>query len=316
MSPASKLLAGVELGGTKCVCILGTGPGDVRAMERLQTGERELTLRQIEGVLDRWRQQHGAPSALGIASFGPVNLLPESKTYGYITSTSKAGWRDTDVAQRLASRTGVHVGFDTDVNGAALAEGRWGAGAGLTDFAYVTVGTGIGVGSIVRGRSVFGMNHTELGHIRVVRRKGDTFAGVCPYHGDCIEGLASGPAIEARAGKPAAQLTAEDPVWDFVAHGLAQLLHTMVLTTAPQRILLGGGVMAGQSQLFGRIQQELKHSLNGYVEAPQLGPELEQFIVPPGLGTMAGPLGALAIAADAEGRATHKPHPLATAASL
>jgi len=149
-----------------------------------------------------------------------------------------------------------------------------------------------------------------------VRRKGDTFAGVCPYHGDCIEGLASGPAIEARAGKPAAQLTAEDPVWDFVAHGLAQLLHTMVLTTAPQRILLGGGVMAGQSQLFGRIQQELKHSLNGYVEAPQLGPELEQFIVPPGLGTMAGPLGALAIAADAEGRATHKPHPLATAASL
>jgi fructokinase len=316
VSPASKLLAGVELGGTKCVCILGTGPDDVRAMERLQTGERELTLRQIEGVLDRWRLQHGAPRALGIASFGPVDLLTDSNTYGFITSTSKTGWRNTDVAQRLAARTGVPVGFDTDVNGAALAEGRWGAGTGLTDFAYVTVGTGIGVGSIVRGRSVFGMNHTELGHIRVVRRKGDDFAGVCPYHGDCIEGLASGPAIEARAGKPATELAQDDPVWEFVAHGLAQLLHTMVLTTAPQRVLLGGGVMTGQPHLFARIQQELQRSLNGYVEAPQLGPGLPQFIIPPGLGAMAGPLGALALAADAEGRGTHKPHPLATAASL
>jgi fructokinase len=316
VSPAPKLLAGVELGGTKCVCILGTGPDDVRTLERLKTGEREHTLRQIEAVLDRWRQQYGAPRALGIASFGPVDLLPESKTYGFITSTSKSGWRDTDVAQRLAGRTGVPVGFDTDVNGAALAEGRWGAGSGLTDFAYVTVGTGIGVGSIVRGRSVFGMNHTELGHIRVVRRKGDGFAGVCPFHGDCIEGLASGPAIEARTGKPASQLAADDPAWDFVAHGLAQLLHTMVLTTAPQRILLGGGVMSGQPHLFERIQQELKRSLNGYVEAPQLGPGLGQFIVPPGLGTMSGPLGALALAADAEGSGTSKPHPLATAASL
>jgi fructokinase len=300
LAPAAKLLAGVELGGTKCVCILGTGPDDVRAIERLPTGEREETLRQIEAVLDRWRAQY-APRALGIASFGPVDLRPASGTFGYITSTTKAGWRDTDVGQRLARRAGVPLGFDTDVNGAALAEGRWGAARGLENFAYVTVGTGIGVGSIVRGRSVFGMNHTELGHIRVARKSGDPFAGVCPFHGDCIEGLASGPAIEARAGVPPSQLSADDAAWDYVAHGLAQLLHTMVLTTAPSRIFLGGGVMAAQPHLFERIQQELKRSLNGYVEAPELEQGLSQFIVPPGLGTMAGPLGALALAADAEG---------------
>jgi fructokinase len=303
MSPPAKLLAGVELGGTKCVCILGTGPDDVRATERLPTGEREATLKAVEAVLDRWRAQFGAPRALGIASFGPVDLRPGSPTWGHITSTSKAGWVDTDVAPRIARRVGVPVGLDTDVNGAALAEGRWGAARGLDDFAYVTVGTGIGVGSIVRGRSIFGINHTELGHIRVARVKGDTFAGVCPYHGDCIEGLASGPAIEARAGKPAAELAPDDPAWDFVVHGLAQLMHTMVLTTAPARIFLGGGVMSAQAHLFERIQHELERSLAGYVGAPEVGPGLAQFIVPPGLGTMAGPLGALALAADADSHA-------------
>jgi len=314
VSPATKLLAGVELGGTKCVCILGTGPDDVRAVERLPTGEREETLRQIEAVLDRWRSQHGALRALGIASFGPVDLRPGSSTYGHITSTTKAGWRDTDIAQRLARRVNAPVGFDTDVNGAALAEGRWGAARGLDDFAYVTVGTGIGVGTIVRGRSVFGMNHTELGHIRVARKPGDKFAGICSFHGDCIEGLASGPAIEARAGKPASQLPSDHPAWDFVAHGLGQLMHTMVLTTAPARIFLGGGVMAAQTHLFERIQQELKRSLNRYVEAPELEQGLPQFIVPPGLGTMAGPLGALALAVDAEIQAAMLKTP-ATAAS-
>jgi fructokinase len=312
MSHTSKLLAGVELGGTKCVCILGTGPDDVRAIERLPTGnEPEHTMRQIEAVLERWRPQYGPARALGIASFGPVDLRADSPTFGFITSTSKAGWRNTDVARRLGGKLGLPVGFDTDVNGAALAEGRWGAGRGFEDFAYVTVGTGIGVGSIVRGRSIFGMNHTELGHIRVARRRGDTFAGVCPYHGDCIEGLASGPAIEARAGKPASQLAHNDPAWEFVAHGLAQLFHTMVLTTAPRRIFLGGGVPSGQPHLFERIQQELARSLNGYVEAPELEQGLAQFIAPPGLGTMAGPLGALALAADAEHHGAARTHAVA-----
>ena len=312
MSPQAKLLAGVELGGTKCVCILGTGPDDIRVTERLPTGDREITLAQIESVFGRWRGQFGAPRALGIASFGPVDLKPGSPTWGYITSTSKTAWRDTNVAQRLGRSLGLPVGLDTDVNGAALAEGRWGAARGLDDFAYVTVGTGIGVGSIVRGRSIFGMNHTELGHIRVARKVGDTFAGVCPYHGDCIEGLASGPAIEARAGKPAAQLPPDDPAWDFVVHGLAQLMHTMVLTTAPTRIFLGGGVMGAQPQLFARIQQELKRSLNGYVQSPEVESGLAQFIVPPGLGALAGPLGALALAADAD-LLSKQPAPIATA---
>jgi fructokinase len=301
MPASAKLLAGVELGGTKCVCILGTGPEDVRAVERLPTGEREETLRKIESVLDGWRAQHGAARALGIASFGPVDLREGSPTFGYITSTTKAGWRNTDVASRLARRVNAPVGFDTDVNGAALAEGRWGAAVGLDDYAYITVGTGVGVGVIVRGRSIFGINHTELGHIRVVRKPGDTFAGVCSFHGDCVEGLASGPAIEARAGKPASQLSPDDPAWGFVAHTLAQLVHTLVLTTAPRRVFIGGGVLA-QAHLFERIRQELTLSLNGYVEAPELEQGLSQYVVPPGLGDMAGPLGALALAADAERR--------------
>jgi fructokinase len=229
-------------------------------------------------------------------------LKRDSPTWGFITSTSKAGWRNTDVAQRLGRKLGIPVGLETDVNGAALAEGRWGAARGLVDYAYVTVGTGVGVGSIVRGRSIFGINHTELGHIRVARAKGDTFAGVCPFHGDCIEGLASGPAIEARAGKPASELPADHPAWEFVVQELAQLLHTMVLTTAPTRIFLGGGVMNGQTHLFARIQQELKRSLGRYVEATELEHGLAQYVVPPGLGTMAGPLGALAVAAEAEAR--------------
>jgi fructokinase len=314
MSPSSKLLAGVELGGTKCVCILGTGPDDVRAVERLPTGEREETLRQIEAVLDRWRQQHGAPRALGIASFGPVDLRRESPSYGFITSTTKAGWRDTDVARRLERRFGMPVGFDTDVNGAALAEGRWGGAVGLDDYAYITVGTGIGVGSIVRGRSIFGLCHTELGHIRPVRKAGDTFAGVCAFHGDCFEGLASGPAIEARAGSPASQLPPDHPAWEFVAQSLGQLLHTMVLTTSPKRIFLGGGVLAAQTHLFERVQQEMRRSLNGYVVAPEIERDLAQYVVPPGLGTMSGPLGALALAADADANSARSNMPIAIAA--
>jgi len=310
MPRTPKLLAGVELGGTKCVCIIGTGPDDVRAMERLPTTAREETLRQVEEVLERWRLQHGGFAALGIGSFGPADLDETSATWGHITSTPKPGWRNTDVAQRLRRRCAVPVAFDTDVNAAAFAEGRWGGAKGLGDFAYVTVGTGIGVGSIVRGHSIYGITHTELGHIRVVRRPGDTFAGSCPFHGDCLEGLASGPAIEARTGKLAADLPADHPAWEFVAHALAQLVHTMVLTTAPARIFLGGGVMAGQAHLFARIQQELLRSLNGYVEVDALGPDaVSRFIVPPGLGAMSGPLGALALAADAARIANRRPPP-------
>jgi fructokinase len=297
---ANELFAGVEMGGTKCVCILGSGPDDIRAVERLPTRAYDETLRDIEGILERWRSQYGNIRALGVASFGPVDLRTQSNTYGFVTSTAKVGWRNSDVARRLEKRFGLPVGFDTDVNGAALAEGRWGAGVGLTDFAYVTVGTGIGVGTVVGGRTIFGMNHTELGHIRTARRPGDSFPGICSFHGDCVEGLASGPAIEARSGVPASKLATDHPAWDCVAHDLAQLLHIMVLTTAPQRIFLGGGVLSAQAHLFERVQRALSFSLNHYIEAEELEAGIAQYIVPPGLGTMSGPLGALALAVDAD----------------
>jgi len=297
---ANNLYAGVEMGGTKCVCILGSGPDDIRDVERLPTRAYDETLRDIEGIVERWRRQYGKIRALGVASFGPLDLRTQSDTYGYVTSTAKAGWRNSDVARRLQRKFGLPVGFDTDVNGAALAEGRWGAAVGFTDFAYVTVGTGIGVGTVVGGKTVFGMNHTELGHIRIARRAGDRFAGICAFHGDCVEGLASGPAIEARAAMPASKLTADHPVWDCVAHDLGQLLHTMVLTTAPQRIFLGGGVLSAQAHLFARVQDELSRSLNHYIEADELEAGIAQYVVPPGLGTMSGPLGALALAVDAD----------------
>lgn len=302
----SELFVGVEMGGTKCVCVIGTGPADVRAVEHLPTRGYEETFNNIEGIIERWRSQYGKIRALGVASFGPLDLRSHSQTYGFVTSTAKTGWRNSDVAQRLERHFRVPVGFDTDVNGAALAEGRWGAGVGLNDFAYVTVGTGIGVGSVVDGKTIYGLNHTELGHIRVARRPQDHFPGVCVFHGDCVEGLASGPAIEARAAMPPSRIPADHPVWDLVAHDLGQLLHTIVLTTAPQRIFLGGGVLSAQTHLFDRTQRELRLSLNRYIEAEELGNGIAQYVVPPGLGTMSGPLGALALAVDAG--ATNKRH--------
>jgi fructokinase len=296
---STKLLAGVELGGTKCVCILGHGPADIRAQERMPTGNPEATLAQIEAVLESWRTQFGPIGALGLASFGPLNLEPTSPTYGYITSTVKPGWRNTDVAGRLRRRLNVPVGFNTDVNGAALAEGYWGAAQGLRNFAYITVGTGVGVGLIVAGEPLFGCNHTEMGHIRPVRMARDDWAGACVFHGDCVEGLASGPAIEARVGVSAERLSPDHGVWDTVAHALGQLLHTLVLTVAPERIIMGGGVMSAQLHLFERVRHELQRSLNGYVEADEVGKDLARYIVPPGLGILSGPMGALRLAAGA-----------------
>jgi fructokinase len=296
---AKDLLAGVELGGTKCVCILGASPDDVRAQERIATSDPATTLARIEAVLEGWRAEHGPFAALGIASFGPIDLHRGSATYGFVTSTTKPGWRQTDVASRLAQRFAVPVGFNTDVNGAALAEGRWGAAQGLDDFAYITVGTGIGVGLIVNGRPVFGSNHTELGHLRPVRMPGDDWPGICAYHGACVEGLASGPAIEARAGMPAERLTAEHRVWNAVSHTLGQLLHALVLTTAPKRVFLGGGVMSAQEHLFTRVRRELQGSLNDYVQIGEVGRDIDRYVVAPGLGASAGPMGALTLAADA-----------------
>jgi fructokinase len=299
MMAPKPLLGGVELGGTKCVCLIGTGPDDIRAQIAIPTGpDANSTLSLIEATLHGWKEVHGPIAAFGIASFGPLDLDRTSPHYGFITSTAKPGWRNTDVARRLSKLFSVPVGFDTDVNGAALAEGRWGAAKHLADFAYVTVGTGVGVGLVVDGRPAYGFSHSELGHIRIARKAGDDWQGSCAFHGDCVEGLASGAAIAARAGLPAHQIPQDSPVWELVAHALAQLLHTLVLATAPRRILIGGGVAEARPQLLRSVRRQLLDSLNGYLKLDRLAGGIDAYAVPPGLGPLAGPLGALALAAD------------------
>jgi fructokinase len=298
------LLGGVELGGTKCVCILGTGPGDIRERSSIPTGQPDSTLARLNSLLDEWQKRHGVIQAMGLASFGPLDLRPRSAHFGRITSTVKPGWEGTDVIGRLGRARAVPVAINTDVNAAALAEGRWGAARGLKDHAYITVGTGVGVGLIVGGAPVFGCNHPELGHVRISRLPQDSWPGICRFHGDCIEGLASGPAIAARAGIPASQIPADSPVWESVVHALAQLLHTILLATAPQRILMGGGVLERRPELLGRVRESFVRSLNGYLDLEDLTGGIDRYVVPPGLGALAGPLGALALAADAHSAAS------------
>jgi fructokinase len=300
MSP-SPLYAGVELGGTKCICVLGTGPENILEQLFIPTGDNpDLALSQMEAAFRSWHIEHGAIRALGVASFGPIDLNRKSSTYGYITSTPKPGWQNTNVAGRLLNGyrklglSSLALGVDTDVNGAALAEGRWGAARGLNNHAYITVGTGVGVGLVVANHAVHGISHPEVGHIRIARMPGDTWPGSCPFHGDCVEGLVSGTAIQARSA-----VQDENIVWESVAHGLAQLVHSLVVTTAPQRVIIGGGVMSAHSHLFPLIREKLLISLNGYLKIPALIEGIDDYVVPPGLDTQSGPLGALAVAMDA-----------------
>jgi len=298
MRDSAPLLGGIELGGTKCVCLIGTGPDDIRMCTTTPTGaDCAATLRRLEEELHRGIVAHGPIRALGIASFGPIDLDRSSPKYGWITSTPKPGWRGTPLTARFRALD-LPLGFDTDVNGAALAEGRWGAARGLADFAYITVGTGIGVGLCVNGGLAHGFLHPELGHLRIARAPDDQWRGSCPFHGDCVEGLASGPAIAARTGMEAHLVPSQDPVWATVAHALAQLLQALVLTTAPRRILIGGGIAEARPELLGLVRRELIQSLNGYIDRPELGDDIDRFVVAPGLGALAGPLGALALAAN------------------
>src|SRR4051812_24396925 len=289
-SESQELFAGVELGGTKCVCLLASGPSDIRARTTVPTTLPDETLGALRAQLEAW-----APgfAALGIASFGPLHLDSASPGWGRIAATPKAEWRNADVAGTLGAGLGVPVAFDTDVNGAALAEMEWGAGRGLSDFAYVTVGTGVGVGLIVDGRPTRGFGHCELGHLRVPRLPGDDWPGACPYHGDCVEGLASGGAIARRAGvATAAELMDDHPVWDGVVHALAMLCHALVCAAAPRRIAIGGGVVYERPHLLPRIEAKLIESLGGYVTLPAGA----AYVVAPELGDLAGPLGAIALA--------------------
>ena len=296
MTTNAPLVAGIELGGTKCICILARGPDQIEAEERIPTTRPAETLAAIEAVLDKWQ----GFAALGIASFGPISIDHASPDYGRITVTTKPGWSGTDVARRLARHTRVPTGFHTDVVGAALAEARWGAGKGLADLAYVTVGTGIGAGMIAGGRPVDGLTHSELGHIRPVRFQHDDWIGNCTFHGACLEGLAAGPAIAARTGIKAEDLPADHPAWDGVAHALGQLCHTLVMTGIPRRIVMGGGVMVGVGHLFPRVRAAMTKSLGGYIPLPEIA-LTDTYVVPPMLGGQAGPLGAIVLGAQALG---------------
>jgi len=290
-----QLFGGIEAGGTKFVCAVGTGPDDLRAETRFPTTTPDETIGRAVAFF-REQAAREPLAAIGIASFGPVDPDPASPTFGTITTTPKAGWRNTDLAGPIESALGVPVGFDTDVNGAALGEHRWGAAQDVETFIYLTVGTGIGGGGVVRGRPVHGLVHPEMGHIRIPHdRAWDPFEGICPYHKDCLEGLASGPAIEARWGERGENLPADHPAWSLEARYLALGLTAMICILSPQRIVLGGGVMQ-QPQLFPMIRSDVQHLLNGYVQAPAVVERIDEYIVPPALGGDAGVLGAIALA--------------------
>lgn len=286
---------GVEAGGTKFVCAIGTNPDDLSAETVFPTTTpQEAVERSAE-----FFQAHGGVSAVGIGSFGPLDLDPASPTWGHITSTPKVGWAQANLAGALRDRLGVPVAIDTDVNAAALGEGRWGAAQDLQTFVYLTVGTGIGGGAVVEGALLHGMMHPEMGHLRPPHNLADDpFPGICPYHGDCLEGLASGPAIEARWGSPPASLAPDHPAWDLEAHYLAHALVDIVVILSPERIILGGGVMQ-QLQLFSMVRGKVQQLLNGYLTIPAIIHSVDTYVVPPGLGGRSGVLGAIALAEQA-----------------
>jgi fructokinase len=287
---------GIECGGTKFVCATGDESGVIFARTEFPTTAPAET---IARALDFFQGQPHPLQSIGIGSFGPVDLNPASSHFGYITSTPKNGWRDTDLAGAVRRATGLPVAFDTDVNAAALGEARWGAAQGLDTFLYLTIGTGVGGGGMANGRLLHGLVHPEMGHIRVPHdRRADPFAGGCPFHGDCLEGLVSGPAIEARWSQRAEALPPVHPAWDLEAHYIALGLATWICTLSPQRIILGGGVMR-QAHLFPRIRTQMLALLNGYIQAPEILERIAEYVVPPALGGDAGVLGAIALAAMA-----------------
>ena len=295
MTGTSRLFGAVEAGGTKFVCAVGNDRGEILAQERFPTRDPKSTLADMHAFLRRGRSL-GELSAIGVASFGPIELDPTSGRFGFIGRTPKAGWSGTDIAGGLAREFRCPIGFDTDVNAAALAEHRWGAARGVENLVYLTVGTGIGGGVVVDGAPIHGLLHPEIGHVYLRRHPLDLeFRGVCPFHGDCAEGVASGPAILARAGAPLQQLDEAHPQWEIEADYLGQLCAQLVVTVSPRRIVIGGGVMS-QPRLLPLIRPRLRHWLGGYIDRSEILTGTDQYVVAPELGDNAGVLGALILA--------------------
>lgn len=292
MKPA---YGGIEAGGTKFVCAVGTGPEDIRAEIRLPTETADITLGKVIDFFREQRKRHEI-AAIGVASFGPVDPDPNSPTFGYITNTPKPGWANTPVAPTLESTFDIPIGFDTDVNVAALGEHSWGAAQNVDTFVYLTIGTGIGGGGMVDGKLMHGLLHPEMGHIAIPHNwDRDPYAGTCPFHGDCWEGLANGPALEARWGQPGELLPPNHEAWPLEAHYLALGVTSIMMIMSPKLIVMGGGVME-QEHIFPLIHQEVKSLLNGYIQSPTVLEKVDSYIVPPTLGGRSGVLGAIALA--------------------
>jgi fructokinase len=285
------IYGGIEAGGTKWVCATGTGPDDLQELVTFPTTDPAETIARAAAFFTA----NGDVAAIGIGSFGPIDVRRVSPTWGRITTTPKPGWADTDVVATLGAALGLPLAFDTDVNAAALGEYRWGAAAGLETFCYVTVGTGIGGGGMANGRVMHGLLHPEFGHMRIPHdRARDPFEGVCPYHGNCFEGLASGDAIRSRWGHPPEALD-DERVWLLEAEYLALGLVNVICALSPQRIVIGGGVMK-ESSLLPLVRRRVAELIAGYLSTPELAEAIDGYIVAPALGDRAGVLGSFELA--------------------
>jgi len=287
-----RLIAGIELGGTKAIAVLGRA-GEIVEQHTVPTTSTEETLGALAQCLRRWGAEQGI-SALGIASFGPIRIDPGAADYGTILDTPKPGWRGAKVGEILGSALDCPLAIDTDVNGAALAEYRWGAGQGCNSLCYITIGTGVGGGLLIGGLPVHGAMHPEIGHLRLRRSDGDDFAGACPFHRDCIEGLISGPALAERLGSDPAHVAHDDPRWLHVASDIAELVAAVLLTVSANRVLIGGGVGMGRRFLLPLVRAKLLERLGGYLQFVD-DRCVEHIVCSPALEHDAGPLGALAL---------------------
>ncbi|MBN2238472.1 MAG: ROK family protein [Dehalococcoidales bacterium] len=297
LGDAGKILGGIEAGGTKFVCAVGTGPDDIVGETRFPTTTPGET---IGKAIEFFSEYSNRLTAVGISSFGPISVDKTSPHYGYITSTPKPGWQMTDITGMVKAGLGIPATIDTDVNGAVLAEHLWGAGQDTDNLVYLTVGTGIGGGGMVNGRLIHGLVHPEMGHIRIPHDYDrDPFTGCCPYHGDCLEGLASGKAVELRWNKRGEELPPDHPAWELEAEYLAYGLNNIICTLSPQRIIIGGGLM-GIPGLLPKVREKVVALLAGYVDSPAITEEIDSYLVTPGLGERSGVLGAIALAKMAD----------------
>ncbi|MEA3307546.1 MAG: ROK family protein [Elusimicrobiota bacterium] len=290
-----KLFAGIEAGGTKFVCAVGTDPQNLNEI-RFSTSTPKETITKAIKYFKGYRNKL---SAIGIGSFGPIDINPKSKTYGHITSTPKRGWKDTPFLSRIKKELKIPAAFDTDVNAAALGEYYWGAAKGLKNFIYLTIGTGIGGGGMINGKLMRGLSHPEMGHIFIGREAGDKYKGHCPFHKNkCLEGLACGPAVQERWKKTAKELGKNHKAWELQARYISKALINYICVLSPERIILGGGIM-NQKHLLALIRSDVKKELNNYIQAPEITKKISAYIVSPGLKEKSGILGAIALAKEA-----------------